>query len=199
MGRGPGQASAAAPGPSSAGGREKHSCRDAPHVGDGISRSGRLSSERREIRPQGAGPHAQGSAPPADRCRCDRESARHCPSDARCSRCSDAARTGARFCSYVRSRSRSLQRAIWLPRDIACGGFCLLPCRKSPSTRRRGRHNPALGAVLGFTMEAIATQLGVSQRQISRDLESLDITSKPSRPKGGRPKPVACLLRAQRR
>jgi hypothetical protein len=40
----------------------------------------------------------------------------------------------------------------------------------------------------GFTMEAIATQLGVAQRTISRDLESLDIMSKPSRPKGGRPK-----------
>jgi hypothetical protein len=48
-------------------------------------------------------------------------------------------------------------------------------------------------------MEQIATQLGVSQRQISTDLEGLEVTSKPSRPKGGRPKPVACLLRAQRR
>jgi hypothetical protein len=37
-------------------------------------------------------------------------------------------------------------------------------------------------------MEAIATQLGVSQRQISTDLRGLEVTSKPPRPKGGRPK-----------
>lgn len=40
----------------------------------------------------------------------------------------------------------------------------------------------------GFTQEAIATQLGVSQRQISTDLQGLEVTSKPPRPKGGRPK-----------
>jgi predicted transcriptional regulator len=40
----------------------------------------------------------------------------------------------------------------------------------------------------GFTQELIAKQLGVSQRQISTDLEGLEVTSKPDRPKGGRPK-----------
>jgi hypothetical protein len=40
----------------------------------------------------------------------------------------------------------------------------------------------------GFTMEAIATQLGVSQQQISKDLGGLQLSSKPPRPKGGRPK-----------
>jgi hypothetical protein len=36
-------------------------------------------------------------------------------------------------------------------------------------------------------MQQIADALNMSQKQISRDLEGLDITSKPSRPKGGRP------------
>jgi hypothetical protein len=40
----------------------------------------------------------------------------------------------------------------------------------------------------GFTMEAIAAQLGVSQQQISKDLIDLQPSSKPPRPKGGRPK-----------
>lgn len=40
-----------------------------------------------------------------------------------------------------------------------------------------------------WTMQQIANALDVSQKQISRDLEGLDVTSKPpSRPKGGRPK-----------
>ncbi len=39
-----------------------------------------------------------------------------------------------------------------------------------------------------WTMERIGEALGVSQRQISRDLEGLDAASKPARPKGGRPK-----------
>jgi hypothetical protein len=37
-------------------------------------------------------------------------------------------------------------------------------------------------------MEVIATQLGVSQYTISKDLEGLLVTNKPQRPKGGRPK-----------
>jgi transcriptional regulator with XRE-family HTH domain len=36
----------------------------------------------------------------------------------------------------------------------------------------------------GFTMEAIATQLGVTQRTISEDLRGLEAASKPPRPKG---------------
>ena len=48
------------PASSSAGGREKHSCRDAAAVGDGIPRPGNLSSERSEIRAQGARPNASG-------------------------------------------------------------------------------------------------------------------------------------------
>jgi len=39
-----------------------------------------------------------------------------------------------------------------------------------------------------WTMQRIAEALGVSQRQVSTDLASLEVTSKPSRPKGGRPK-----------
>jgi predicted transcriptional regulator len=39
-----------------------------------------------------------------------------------------------------------------------------------------------------FTMEQIATQLGVSQATISGDLEGLSTPDKPPRPKGGRPK-----------
>jgi transposase len=40
----------------------------------------------------------------------------------------------------------------------------------------------------GLTQEQIATQLGVSQQQISKDLDGLQPSSKPPRPKGGRPK-----------
>lgn len=40
----------------------------------------------------------------------------------------------------------------------------------------------------GWTMEVIAQALGVSIRQVSRDLDGFDIMSKPDRPKGGRPK-----------
>ena len=39
-----------------------------------------------------------------------------------------------------------------------------------------------------WTMEQIATQLGVSQQTISNDLSGLPNVGKPSRPKGGRPK-----------
>jgi hypothetical protein len=59
----------------------------------------------------------------------------------------------------------------------------------SPSERKVQRQSHARKLYeQGFTMEVIAMQLGVSQRQISRDLEGLDMTSKPLRPKGGRPK-----------
>jgi DeoR/GlpR family transcriptional regulator of sugar metabolism len=40
----------------------------------------------------------------------------------------------------------------------------------------------------GYTMEQIATQLGVSQATITGDLRGLSVTNKPPRPKGGRPK-----------
>jgi hypothetical protein len=40
----------------------------------------------------------------------------------------------------------------------------------------------------GFTQDQIATQLGVSQQMISKDLSGLLPGSKPPRPKGGRPK-----------
>jgi transposase len=40
----------------------------------------------------------------------------------------------------------------------------------------------------GFTQEQIAKQLGVSDRTISEDLRGFEVTSKPPRPKGGRPK-----------
>ncbi len=38
------------------------------------------------------------------------------------------------------------------------------------------------------TMERIAEALNVSQQQVSKDLSGLQLSSKPSRPKGGRPK-----------
>jgi hypothetical protein len=37
-------------------------------------------------------------------------------------------------------------------------------------------------------MEQIATQLGMSVMQISRDLDGFNVALKPSRPKGGRPR-----------
>lgn len=40
----------------------------------------------------------------------------------------------------------------------------------------------------GFTQERIAKQLGVSQWTISQDLRGLEVTSKPPRPHGGRPR-----------
>lgn len=40
----------------------------------------------------------------------------------------------------------------------------------------------------GFTQQQISALLGVSQRTISTYLEGLEVTSKPPRPKGGRPK-----------
>jgi transposase len=43
----------------------------------------------------------------------------------------------------------------------------------------------------GFTQTAIATQLGVSQSTIRNDLEGLVESTKPPRPKGGRPKSTA--------
>jgi hypothetical protein len=59
----------------------------------------------------------------------------------------------------------------------------------SPSERKVRRQSLARKLYAqGFTMEVIATQLGVSQRQISTDLEGLEVASKPPRPKGGRPK-----------
>jgi ParB-like chromosome segregation protein Spo0J len=39
-----------------------------------------------------------------------------------------------------------------------------------------------------WTMEKVAAALGVTQRTISEDLRGLEVASKPSRPKGGRPK-----------
>lgn len=42
----------------------------------------------------------------------------------------------------------------------------------------------------GWTQQSIGDALGVSQRQVSTDLEGLEVTSKPHRPKGGRPKKV---------
>lgn len=59
----------------------------------------------------------------------------------------------------------------------------------SPAEKIKQRKDRA--AVLfnqGFTEMQIAADLGVSQWTISQDLKGLEVTSKPHRPKGGRPK-----------
>ena len=64
-------------------------------------------------------------------------------------------------------------------------------CPDDCSPARRAEHRKTVAEQLykdGETMEQIATQLGVSQQTIGRDLESLSIVDKPQRPKGGRPK-----------
>jgi transposase len=59
----------------------------------------------------------------------------------------------------------------------------------SPNERKLQRQSLARKMYeQGFTMEAIATQFGVSVMTIQRDLESFNTMLKPSRPKGGRPK-----------
>jgi hypothetical protein len=43
-------------------------------------------------------------------------------------------------------------------------------------------------------MQRIAEALNVSQQQISKDLGGLQLSSKPSRHKGGRPKSSGCVI-----
>lgn len=75
--------------------------------------------------------------------------------------------------------------------DRTCPDDCLLAVWANlPAPDRKTRRKPIAQQLYkqGFTQEQIATQLGVSQRTISTDLEGLEATSKPPRPKGGRPK-----------
>lgn len=75
--------------------------------------------------------------------------------------------------------------------DRVCPGDCPLAVWADlPPTDRKAQRKPIAEKLFhqGFTQEQIATQLGVSQWTISQDLRSLEATSKPPRPKGGRPK-----------
>lgn len=75
--------------------------------------------------------------------------------------------------------------------DRTCPDDCLLAvwANMPPSDRKTRRKSIAEQLFKqGFTQDQIATQLGVGQKTISRDLESLVIVTKPARPKGGRPK-----------
>lgn len=75
--------------------------------------------------------------------------------------------------------------------DRVCPDDCLLAAWADMSPADRKVKRQAIAQTLykqGFTQEQIATQLGVTQRTISTDLEGLETTSKPPRPKGGRPK-----------
>lgn len=60
-----------------------------------------------------------------------------------------------------------------------------------------GRERQSTDGQREWTMARIASALNVSQRQVSTDLSSLEVTSKPSRPKGGRPKKTASKPRSQ--
>jgi transposase len=81
-------------------------------------------------------------------------------------------------------------------RCTACGALTDAKCScgapyeyLSPSQQAEWRREEAAELYKdGMTEQQIADKLKVSQRQISRDLEGLDIMSKPARPKGGRPK-----------
>jgi len=75
--------------------------------------------------------------------------------------------------------------------DRVCPDDCPLAVWATlPPSNRKAQRKPIAEQLYrqGFTMEQIATQLGVSTKQISRDLVGFDIGSKPERPKGGRPK-----------
>ena len=75
--------------------------------------------------------------------------------------------------------------------DRTCPDDCPLSVWQSlPPNDRKAQRKPIAERLYkqGFTMEAIATQLGVNQSTITRDLTSLCDVHKPSRPKGGRPK-----------
>ena len=75
--------------------------------------------------------------------------------------------------------------------DRTCPDDCPLSVWQSlPPKDRKAERKPIAERLYkqGFTQEAIATQLGVSQYTISKDLEGLLVTNKPPRPKGGRPK-----------
>lgn len=75
--------------------------------------------------------------------------------------------------------------------DRVCPDDCPLAIWAGmPQLDRRKQRKPIAEKLYkqGFTMEQIATQLGVTQQTISKDLLGLQPDCKPSRPKGGRPK-----------
>ena len=75
--------------------------------------------------------------------------------------------------------------------DRTCPDSCPLAVWANlPAADRKAQRKPVAEKLYqqGFTMDQIATQLGVTQQQISKDLASLQPSCKPPRPKGGRPK-----------
>jgi AraC-like DNA-binding protein len=75
--------------------------------------------------------------------------------------------------------------------DRTCPDDCLLAVwANMPPTDRKAQRKPIAEQLYkqGFTMEQIATQLGVSHPTIVRDLKGFVHDEQTSRPKGGRPK-----------
>ena len=75
---------------------------------------------------------------------------------------------------------------------MKCGpdGCPIIAYTSLPSEQRKAQRKELAIQLMeqGFTEHQIAEQFGVSQQQISKDLKGLQPSSKPLRPKGGRPR-----------